>query len=188
MAGPARFWGSPTQLGYIVPDLDAALRHWVDVVGVGPFFVFPETVAEDYRLRGKLLGRASAAIALAYRGDWQIELICPTQGPSLWQEFLDRNPAGGLQHLCWLPGSDRDPSDATAAYDEALAAAADAGLVIGQEGHIGGGRFVYYETDAGIPGTVVELAELDAGRRRLFDKIRRAAADWDGRTAIATRP
>ena len=28
------------QLAYVTPDLDAALKYWVDVLHVGPFYVF----------------------------------------------------------------------------------------------------------------------------------------------------
>ena len=29
--------GPATQLGFVVRDLDAAVRHWTEVLGIGPF-------------------------------------------------------------------------------------------------------------------------------------------------------
>ena len=34
----SRLFGSLRQLGYVVPDVAAAMKHWVDVCGVGPWF------------------------------------------------------------------------------------------------------------------------------------------------------
>jgi hypothetical protein len=34
----SRIYGEVRQLGYVVRDIDAAMRHWVDVLGVGPWF------------------------------------------------------------------------------------------------------------------------------------------------------
>ena len=42
-------------------------------------------------------------------------------------------------------------------------------------------RFVYFLNE-GHPGTVIELAELT--RRRIFDAVRKAAADWGGSDPI----
>ncbi|CAN5698325.1 hypothetical protein BH09ACT9_BH09ACT9_22900 [soil metagenome] len=34
----SRYFGPLRQLGFVVNDIDSALKHWIDVVGVGPFF------------------------------------------------------------------------------------------------------------------------------------------------------
>lgn len=34
----SRFLGNVRQNGYVVRDMDAALRHWTEVLGVGPFY------------------------------------------------------------------------------------------------------------------------------------------------------
>jgi hypothetical protein len=33
-----RIFGAIRQSGYVVRDIEAALRHWTSVLGVGPFF------------------------------------------------------------------------------------------------------------------------------------------------------
>ncbi len=58
---------------------------------------------------------------------------------------------------------------------------------IGQEGQIGGpdGRFAYFETEA-HPGTVIEVSDISGSKGAFFEKIKRAAADWDGSRPIRT--
>ena len=42
MSGPPTPAPPPFQTGFVVDDLDAALKYWTEVVGAGPFFVFDE--------------------------------------------------------------------------------------------------------------------------------------------------
>ena len=35
----SRIFGPIRQLGYVVQDIESAMRHWVEVEGVGPWFV-----------------------------------------------------------------------------------------------------------------------------------------------------
>ncbi len=44
----SRFLGPTRQLGFVVPDIEEAMRHWSDVMGVGPFFYNPQVPIEDY--------------------------------------------------------------------------------------------------------------------------------------------
>src|SRR3954469_6497065 len=34
----SRLFGPLRQMGYVVPDVEAAMRHWIEVCGVGPWF------------------------------------------------------------------------------------------------------------------------------------------------------
>src|SRR6201999_3395061 len=34
----SRLFGPLRQMGYVVTDVDAAMRHWIEVCGVGPWF------------------------------------------------------------------------------------------------------------------------------------------------------
>ena len=53
------------------------------------------------------------------------------------------------------------------------------GYKIGQQGDSARGRFVYLWNE-GHPGTVIEMAHLTEGRKRIFDAVRAAAVGWDG--------
>ena len=56
----SQLFGSVIQQGYVVPDVEAAMRHWIDR-GVGPFFV------EELRGLPALVDGKSAEVALGVR-------------------------------------------------------------------------------------------------------------------------
>lgn len=169
----SRRFGPIRQNGYVVRDIEQALAHWTEVLGVGPFFYFERVPIEDFRYRGEP-SNVEVSIALANWGDLQIELIEQrNDAPSMYRDFLAAGHEG-LQHVaCWY--EDLDP------VFERLAAE---GTRIGQQGNIGErGRFAYLETEA-HPGTIVEVSEVGGGKGRFFEHIRRCAAEWDGSEPI----
>jgi len=42
-----RTFGPVMQNAFVVGDLDAALNHWIDKMGVGPFYVFQHIKFQD---------------------------------------------------------------------------------------------------------------------------------------------
>jgi hypothetical protein len=118
--------GKPMQIAFVPEDFDAALRHWTEALGVGPFFVMEDIVLED----GRFLGEPSNCrftIALAQWGDVQIELIRQdNDAPSIYRG--DYRPAGGaMHHVCLL-------TDDIAAARAAVEAGRRAGSGRGQSG------------------------------------------------------
>ena len=169
----SRFFGKVRQNGYVVRDIDAALRHWTGVLGVGPFFYIDRVPVKGFRYRGQP-SDVQMSIALANSGDLQIELIQQRNAaPSLYRDFLEAGHEG-LQHLAYWT------TDYQADYDRLLAQ----GYGVGHEGEIGEqGRFAYFDTDAppdAHPGTVIELSDVSGPKGRFFEHIRRAAETWDG--------
>jgi len=165
--------GSVDQLGYVVEDVEDAMRHWVEVLGVGPFYHFPEAAIHDLYYRGEPTD-ARIAVGIAYSGDQQIELIqqLNPEAPSAYREFLTvRGP--GLHHLGHFAPD----------YDAYVAEFAKAGLAPYHHGTSGpGGRFAYFPTEA-HGGTVVEVLETTL-HGPFFAMIRDAARDWDGTDPI----
>ena len=41
----SRLFGPLRQMGFVVRDIDRAMRHWIEVCGVGPWFVAEEITA-----------------------------------------------------------------------------------------------------------------------------------------------
>ena len=160
--GPAR------QNGYVVPDLDAAIAGWLGM-GVGPWVVYPHVPLDDFAYRG-VPGAPDVSIALANSGALQIELIEQhDSSPSLYRDYLDANPTGGLQHLgYWVDH-----------YDEVHRRCLDLGWTIGHEGTINGGRFAYFDTEF-HGGTIMEIAAVNGRRRAAFARIEQMADEWNG--------
>jgi len=172
----SRLFGRIRQNGYVVRDIEAALRHWTTVLGVGPFWFFERVAIEDFRYRGEP-SPIEVSVALANSGDLQIELIQQrNEAPSMYRDFLAAGNEG-LQHVAYW----------TETFDDDFARARDAGLAVGQSGCIGErGRFVYFATEQ-HPGTVVELSEVSGPKGEFFHRIADTAASWDGSEPVRRR-
>jgi hypothetical protein len=170
----SRLFGDVRQNGYVVRDIEAAMRHWALVLGVGPWFYFERAPITEFR-HGGAPSDLHVSIALANSGALQIELIQQRdESPSSYLDFL-RAGREGLQHVAFW----------TERFDDAAAAAAARGHRVLQSGCSGGpdGRFVYYATEL-HPGTIVELSEISGPKGRFFDHVRESARGWDGREPI----
>ena len=171
----SRLFGPLRQMGYVVKDIESAMRHWINVCQVGPWFYVDKLVVHDFTYKGQP-SDPHLSIALANSGDVQLELIQQRDAsPSLYQDFLN-NGNEGLQHFSTWPEN----------YQEIYQAALAAGYTVGQEADSPRGPFVYFEQE-GHPGTVIEMAEMTEGRRLIFDGVREAAVNWDGSDPVRDR-
>lgn len=83
------------QIGLIVPDVEAAARHYAQVFGIPMPQIVP--IADDAFARTDYRGGASSATGRAAffdMGPLQVELIQPVGGPSTWADFLNEHGAG----------------------------------------------------------------------------------------------
>ena len=163
-AAPTSSTGALFQVGYVVPDLDAALDFFSERLPGPPFLVLRAPELEDETFHGVPF-HPRQDLAFGYRGHLQVELIAPTDGgdESSYTQFLDRNPRGGVHH--------------TAARVESLhQGVRDLGLepdAFVQTGRFGPAtRFGYVDlTDP--TGALFELIELDEGGVGMFEALRR---------------
>lgn len=170
----SRVFGAVCQNGYVVRDIEAAMDHWINVLGVGPWFYIEQVKPDYFRHRG-VDSPLQMSIALANSGDLQIELIQQrNDAPSMYKEFLDAG-LEGLQHMSYWT------EDYQGLYDRAIGL----GYKVGHEGQLGGakGRFAYFDTQA-HPGTLVEISDISGGKKAFFERVRHAAVDWDGSDPI----
>ena len=169
----SRLFGPMRQVGIVVRDIDKAMRHWVEVCGVGPWFYAEKLPMTGYRYKGRSYDIPHLSIALANSGDVQLELIQQRcDSPSLYRDFLGAGHEG-MQHWSSWPVN----------YHEIRERALRTGWQIGQEGDTPRGPFIYFLNE-GHPGTVVEMAEATPTRMRIFDAVREAALAWDGKDPI----
>ena len=172
----SRIFGAIRQNGYVVRDIEAAMQHWTQKLGVGPFF-YIEKVPVEQPMYNNEPSDIDVSIALSNSGPLQIELIQQrNDAPSTYLDFLNAGHEG-LQHVAYW----------TEAMDDDLTRIAAAGYEIAQSGCIGeGGRFVYYRTEA-HPGTIVELSEISGMKGKYFKMIEEAANGWDGQSEAIVR-
>ena len=171
----SRHFGAITQNGYVVRDIEAAMRHWIEVLGVGPWFYVERAPLERFHYRGQP-SDVHVSIALANSGGLQIELIEQrNDAPSMYRAFLEAGNEG-LQHIAyWTDRFDADRAKALAL-----------GWEVGQSGEVGAdGRFVYFDTEY-HPGTVFPLSETSGPKGEMFKRIAAASLGWDGTEPIRT--
>src|SRR5699024_8816859 len=142
----SRFFGEIRQLGYVVSDIEAAMIHWSEVLGVGPWFYNPHVPIDNYRYNGEAHVPHNS-VALANSGTLHVELIQTRNDvPSMYRDFVQAGHTG-LQHVAYW----------TVGYDADLQRLCNEGFKPVMSGEVGrNGWFVYFDTGY-HPGTVIEL-------------------------------
>lgn len=159
--------GDVMQLAFVPDDFDAAIKHWTEVMGVGPFYLIENIHLDGMKYRGQSTD-AAFTLALAYWGDMQIELIkAQDDHPSIYSgEYAATE---GLHHVCMLV------DDITEA--RRMCAAQGAEVVV--EGKFGASEVIYVDPGKGT-GHLVEILQQDTSGPDLFAIIKAASVDWDG--------
>lgn len=169
------FFGAARQVGYVVHDIEKAMRHWASDLGVGPWFYKEDVGTTEFRYYGKPSRLPKLSIALANSGDLQIELIQQRDdAPSLYLDSLARS--GELaQHVAYWT-EDR--------FDDIGRSLVERGYVEGHGGRMGArGRFAYF-IHPDLASAMIEISETTGGKGEYFAKVRAAAQAWDGRDPI----
>jgi hypothetical protein len=173
----SRLFGEVRQIGYVVKDIEAAMRYWSETLGIGPWFYAKKIVDDYFEYKGRP-SPVERAVALANSGFIQMELVQQlNDAPSMYRDFLAAGRTGAQHFAYW-----------TRTFDDDLRRLKARGLTIGMRGQVGpGGRYVYFETEF-HPGTVIELSEVTGPKGKLFETIRAASENWDGTDPIRPFP
>jgi methylmalonyl-CoA/ethylmalonyl-CoA epimerase len=137
------------QVGIVIEDIERTMRHYEDVLGIGPWAVFegePErciNLGKEVSFKGKM--------AMARAGTVQIELIEIIEGESIHRDFLATH-GEGIHHLGFFV---RD-------LEERVRAAQRAGISVLQRGTLRQLglciEYAYLDT-TGTGGVIVEFIE-----------------------------
>lgn len=161
-------FGPIVQQGYVVPDLFEAVHHWL-ARGIGPFFV-----EEHIRPPGEFDGQpiqADLSAAFAYSGDQQIEVIQTFDDtPTIYREYLEKNPEGGLQHVAVWVDSIPDKLDELERCTQTFRVRQRYGDM-----HA-------YLDSVDRPGVMIQLMARNDFMDNLFGMIKAGSTDWDGHT------
>lgn len=168
---PIRRLGKRLQLGHVVRDMDAALRYWTEVMGVGPFVMLDSSLADRQFFHRGAASAVDFSIAIAYMGEVMIELIMPlNSAPSPYAEFL-ASGREGLHHIgLW-------PSDFNETCEELKRSGFTEVSSIRRPD--GTKDVIYCDTPAAV-GAMVELADMTPLRARFLGGIKTLADGWDG--------
>ena len=164
------------QLGYVVSDLDEALKYWVDVVGAGPFFIIEHCALRDQIYRGQPAA-VDVDIALGNSGDVQIELIC--QHNDVASIYNETSPAGhvGLHHFGIMPAN----------FELAKAKFRERGCEEVFSCTVSRAELAYFDTRKHV-GHFTELWENSNVFNDVGFLVEDAAKNWDGNNPIWPMP
>lgn len=159
------------QYAYVVDDLDAAIQHWVEVMGAGPFFLSRNHRGREHTYRG-LHDDAVFSYAFGQAGPAQIQLIqCMDDRPSVYRDMYPPGHEGFHHVACLVPAEDMESE---------VARFTGAGFEVASTLH----SYVpvaYLDCRSAL-GFFVELHGLNDDVAELFDEIRVAHEQWDGIT------
>lgn len=159
------------QAAWVVPDLEAAIMHWVKTAGVGPFFTIRRRREDGAVYRGRPAQTPNCVAALAQAGDLQIELVCQLDDEQ--SIFRDLVPAGrtGFHHMAIYSHQ----------YGEDIAAYERAGA---ERAYVAPGNQICWMDTSPELGFMVEIMSANPVFDGFFARIRSAAENWDGRDPI----
>jgi len=112
-----------TQIAWVVKDIKTSKKYFQEVMGISNFSAVDTIRVKEFG--GTYYGKPSNAeslVSLAYSGGTFIELIQPVSGNSVFQDYLDKNPAGGIQHVAY--------STSVANLDKVISEFADKGFPV----------------------------------------------------------
>jgi methylmalonyl-CoA/ethylmalonyl-CoA epimerase len=93
---------TPTQIAWVVKDVEKSKTFFQEMFGVTNFSPIGTTRLQDYD--GTYYGELADAenlVAMTYSGGTFIEIIQPISGKSIFQDYIDNNPTGGVQHIAY---------------------------------------------------------------------------------------
>jgi methylmalonyl-CoA/ethylmalonyl-CoA epimerase len=106
------FGSNFSQVAWVVKDIKAAEKYFSEVIGITHFVKLENLRATD--LEGTYYGKPADSefhLYMAYSGESLIELIQPVAGQSIYRDYLDKNPEGGVHHIAFIvPAADLDKS------------------------------------------------------------------------------
>lgn len=180
----SRLFGPIVQQGYVLPNVGSALKDFL-AAGFGPFFRMPPTELVSY-YRGE---RSDVVLsgAFSFTGDQQIELLCQdNEAPSIYREFLEHSPRGGLHHVSmwaddvWEKVAElNSPAKRFEVVQE---------NVLGPDPERRNEIYLARVDAPPAPSLTIQIMEPTDGNRSFFAFMKEAADGWDGADPVRDMP
>jgi hypothetical protein len=153
-----------TQVAWVVKDIGMAENLFKSLIGAGNFRT-PVTIRSQ-EFEGTYYGEPSDAewlVSIVYSGGSFIELIQPLSGQSIFKDYLDKNPAGGIQHIaCTMPFTE---------LDEAISDMTEKGYPVITSLNMPVAKIVFVDTYKEL-GVVTELMGLTEAGLAFVEKLK----------------
>jgi len=92
----------PSQIAWVVKDLEKSKTFFQEMFGVKNFMPTGVTRLQDYD--GTYYGQPADAenlVTMTFSAGTFIEIIQPISGKSIFKDYIDSNPTGGVQHIAY---------------------------------------------------------------------------------------
>jgi hypothetical protein len=164
--------GEIVQMSFLVDNLDAAMKAWLETRRTGPFLVLRHVDDLPITYRGEP-SELDISIGFAQMGPIHIELIEQHNvGESAYRDIFAPGQSG-FHHVC-IPVADIE-----AARQNYI----DAGHAVAMDLEFGGTPVSYIDTFASL-GCMTEIVRADPDVLALYASIADAAIGWDGADPI----
>ena len=152
------------QIAWVVKDITVAKKFFQDVLGISNLSnVVTIRVKEfDATYYGEP-SDAESLVSQAYSGGTFIELIQPLSGPSIFQDYIEKNPAGGVQHVAY-----RVP---VANLDKVISEFADKGFPVISSFDTPIAKIVFFDTYKEI-GVMTEIMGITKEGEEQIEKMK----------------
>ncbi len=165
-----QLFGPVKQWGFVVRDIDAAMKCWVEQLGVGPWWGYRNVPMKSH-FQG-VETEIQIDVGLSYQNGVQIELIQQRNDAlSPYRAFYDTPHAQMLHQVAYMVPD----------LEAALIQAKAAGLTVNGLLSNDFSRYYYLESPA-LAGLVVELMQADPAFLAEYERCAAEAAAWDGST------
>jgi methylmalonyl-CoA/ethylmalonyl-CoA epimerase len=143
-----------SQLAWVVNDIQTAEKFFRNVMGITNFIKLDNLRAQE--LEGTYYGKPANFefhLYMAYSGGSMIELIQPVSGQSIYRDYLEKNPDGGVQHIAFMvPAAD---------LDKAISELTDKGYSVITTLNLPIAKVVYFDTykQIGVATEIIGVTE-----------------------------
>lgn len=139
------------QVCWVVRDLQKSMESMRNRLGIGPWdiYISQPSFFQDVHYRGETNG-FTMDCARAKLGKMDLELIQPTQGDSIFSDFLKEH-GEGIHHFGWMVTSD---------LNEAVKSMQEQGFPCLMSARIPGIRIAFFDTTP-VLGALLEAFQLD---------------------------
>ena len=152
------------QMAWVVKDIKIALEFFENVMGLTNFSKVETIRVKDFD--ATYYGQPSDAeslVAQAYSSGTFIELIQPLSGNSIFQDYIHKNPSGGMQHVAYkLP---------VAALDKLISEFAGKGFSVVSSFDTPIAKIVFFDTSKEI-GVFTEIMGITEEGEKAIQKMK----------------
>lgn len=169
--------GQIYQMGFVHESLDSGIRHHIDALGIGPWYVAESFQMPHQTYRGTPTPDLDLTVAFSFLGDMMYELVVQKDaGPSVYRDMVDEC-GYGLHHIAYFTRSfDKESSRLSAlGYERTFE------VTTGPE--LGSKRVTYFDSRKHL-GVMIELCEQSDPVFELFSRIKEACQGWRGEDPV----